>query len=87
MGKKIIHFMTQCDASRVRKSKAEGGGKSKVVELYTPLPLWVLIPLFLTCAHFNRRNQGRFEEDSKDCKIARLQDSRKIPRTLPLDSL
>ena len=37
VGKKIIHFITRCDASRGRKSKQEGGGKSKAAQLYTPL--------------------------------------------------
>ena len=36
MGKKIIDFETQCEASQGRKSKARGG-ESKVTQFYTPL--------------------------------------------------
>ena len=39
MGKKLIDFKMQRVASRGRKSKAGGGGKSKATQSYTPLLL------------------------------------------------
>ena len=66
MGKNIIDFVTQRDASRGRKSKAGGGIKSKAAQLYTPLKKVQI------------RIDGVFYKHLEQCDVIKLENAMKV---------